>query len=374
MQDLFWGRRAGTALLLGTLASLAIAACGGGSGPTSTTDAAALLQETFGGSHVVSSGYLRFTVTVMPTGSRTLTGPITLSFGGPFESLGEGQLPKSNFNVSIRALGKTGSLAILSTGTTGDVTVQGTSYELPDATFQQLEGSFAQIASSPSSSSDQGTLAGLGIDPMRWLIDPTIVGKQTVGGADTTHIRAGINVQALLQDVNTFLERASALGASGAARIPSGISVASRTRIAGEVKNPSFDVWTGVSDKTIRRIAIKLTLPVSGRISTELGGLSSAGLGVDIEYADLNKPQRIEAPATVRPFGEFSAKLQSALATIQSTATGESAATSSGASGGSTASTGVPRTAITLRDYARCLQTAGQDISKMERCAKILNK
>ena len=91
-----------------------------------------------------------------PSGSSTLNGPITLSFGGPFQSLGKGKLPKSNFNVSISALGKTGSLGILSTGTTGYVTLQGTSYQLPAATFQKLESSFAALASSPGGGSGSG--------------------------------------------------------------------------------------------------------------------------------------------------------------------------------------------------------------------------
>ncbi len=34
-----------------------------------------------------------------------LTDPITLSFGGPFQSRGTGKLPASNFNISISALG-----------------------------------------------------------------------------------------------------------------------------------------------------------------------------------------------------------------------------------------------------------------------------
>ena len=36
-----------------------------------------------------------------------------------------------------------------------------------------------------------------------------------MGGAQTTHIHAGVNVPALLNDLNTLLERASSLGVSG---------------------------------------------------------------------------------------------------------------------------------------------------------------
>ena len=74
---------------------------------------------------------------------------------------------------------------------------------------------------------------------------------------------------------------------------------ASRQKIAGEIKNPKFDVWTGNSDKTIRKLAISLTVPVSGQISAALGGLSSAGIGLNVSYANLNQPQTISAPAVI---------------------------------------------------------------------------
>ena len=84
-----------------------------------------------------------------------------------------------------------------------------------------------------------------------------MVGTENVGGAQTTHIRAGVNVAALLTDLNTFLEKASSLGVSGAST-PQVRDPGSRpdSRIAGEVQNPSVDIWTGTSDKTVRRLAI----------------------------------------------------------------------------------------------------------------------
>ena len=128
------GLRGLAALLITGLACLALSACGS----SSSGDATNLLKQTFSGSHTVNSGTLNFALSVTPSGSSTLNGPITFSFGGPFQTLGPGKLPKSNFSVSISALGKTGSLAILSTGTNGYVTLSGTSYQLPAATFQKL--------------------------------------------------------------------------------------------------------------------------------------------------------------------------------------------------------------------------------------------
>jgi hypothetical protein len=344
------------------LAALAIAACGS----SSSGQAQDLLKQTFSGSHTVNSGNLGVDLTANPSGSSTIKGPITVTFGGPFDSLGTGRLPKSDFSVTINALGHTGSLGILSTGTAGYVKLSGTSYQLPETTFRQLESSFSSLASS-GGGSGSGTLGKLGINPLHWLMNPTIVGTESVGGTDTTHIRSGVNVQALLDDLNTFLGKASSLGVSGASKLPSSISPTTRARIANAVHQPQLDVWTGTSDKTLRKLAVGLTVPVTGQLSSLLGGLSSAQILFSLQYTNLNQPQTIVAPTKVAPYSEFQAKLQSFLSSVQSAIGGASA--SGGTTSGSTSSTG----ASSLNKYTQCLQSAGSNVTKMQQCAALLN-
>jgi hypothetical protein len=389
MHDRIRGLRPLCALAIAAIAALVVSACGSSSG---SGNASSLLNQTFTGSHNVNSGNLNFSVTVNPSGSSTLTEPITLSFGGPFQSLGTGKLPKSNFNVSISAQGQSGSLGILSTGTSGYVTLQGTSYQLPAATFRQLESSFVQLASSPGgNSSGSGTLSKIGIHPLDWLVSPTIVGTESVGGASTTHIRADVNVTSLLADLNTFLHKAGSLGVSGTAKLPSSISAAARSKIAAEIQHPTFDVWTGNKDKTVRKLQIKLTVPVTGQISTALGGLSSAQIGISMQYSDLNQPQTITAPTNIRPYSEFSAKLQSFLSAVQglasstgasgsassgsTTASGSPSATSATSATGSAgaATTGASGTSTQVQAYGQCLSAAHNDITKMQKCASLIN-
>ena len=342
-----------------------VAACGtstssGGSGGES---ASTLLTQTFTGTHRVNSGVLSLNLTVDPSGSSTLTGPISLSFGGPFQTRGEGKLPAEDFTISVRALGESGSIGLLSTGTAGYVTLEGTSYRLPAATFQKLASSFAQISSSGTSSGST-TLSSLGIDPLDWLTDPTIVGNETVGGTQTTHIRADVNVAALLVDANKFLVKAAS--ASGSTKFPTALSPATRRQIASEIKSPVVDLWTGSSDNTLRKLEINLTLPVSGKASTTLGGMNSAAFGLLLQYADLNQPQTVVAPTNLRPFSEFEAKVQSFVGALQ-TAFGATAPT------GSTAATGSAGSSAKLQGYGQCLQRAGTDVAKMQKCASLLN-
>jgi hypothetical protein len=278
------------------LCCLAIAGCGGGSG-----DAKKLVRETFSGQHKISSGVLDVQLTIDPAGSSTLHGPITLSFGGPFESLGPGRLPQSDFKLGVAGFGFAGSLGILSTGNAGYVTLKGIAYELPQASFQRLESSFA-AAAAPGGGGIFSRLEAA-------LTNPTVVGEEAIAGAKTTHIRAGINVAALLADVSGLLQRASSLGVSGTGALAGGVSAATQRRIAGLISNPTFDLWTGVSDRTLRRLQIGATVAVSGQIGQLLGS-RSVDLGLSIEYSSLNQPQTIAAPATVRPFSELAVRLR----------------------------------------------------------------
>jgi hypothetical protein len=373
MHDRIRGLPAVVVVLCAGLVAVGLAACGGSGGGSDA--ASSLLKQTFAGSHQVKSGNLAFTVTLNPSGSRTLTSPIVLSFGGPFQSRGSGQLPQSNFQISITEQGHTGQIGLLSTGKTGFVTLAGTSYQLPAASFQKLESSFAQLTTSSGTGSSSGSsaLSKLGIHPLSWLNNPSVVGAESVGGASTTHIRASVNVDVLLGDFSKFLQKASSLGVSGAGQIPTSLSPATRSRIAGEVQSPRFDVWTGNGDKTVRKLQVALTMPVTGQISTLLGGLSSARVGLSMQYANLNQPQTIQAPTNVRPYSEFSSKLQSFMSSIQgglvSSATG---ASSTGATGGS--STSAAGTAAAPQSYNACIQSAGQNVAAMQKCASLLTK
>jgi hypothetical protein len=364
------GLRPAAALVACAIATVLLAACGSSSG---SGNAQSLLKQTFGGTHKVNSGNLAFTVTVDPTGSSTITSPVVLSFGGPFQSLGTGKLPESNFQISLSEQGKKGSIGILSTGKNGYVTLSGASYQLPAASFQKLESSFASV--SGSSSAKSSGLGGLGIDPLKWLKDPSIVGKEDVGGTSTTHIRATIDVRALLADLNTFLQsKASSLGG----KVPSRISPATVAKISSEVASPRFDVWTGDGDKTVRKLQLQLTLPVSGQIATLLGGLRSAQIGLTMAYAGLNQPQTISAPTNVRPYTEFTTKLQSFVAVVQSLTSGASAAatspsTTTPSAAGDTSTTGAAA-ASGGASYSACVVAAGTDITKMQQCASLLGK
>ena len=306
-----WLRRG--VLLSAVVAAIGLAACGSssGGGSGSSGNAQTLLKQTFASGKPVKSGVLGISFTLNPSGSSTFTTPISFSINGPFQSRGTGQLPQSNFTIAISALGRKGQLGIVSTGTSGYVTLSGAAYQLPSADFQRLESGFSSVG---GSSQGGGGLSGLGINPQHWLTNASVVGSDTIGGTDTTHIRAGVNVTALLQDLNTLLGKASSTAGT---KLPSSIPPATRQKVAAAIKHATVDVWTGKSDKVLRKLSLNLNVPVTGRLSTLAGGMTSAGIGFTLQYSDVNQPQTVSAPANVQPYSQFTAKLRSVLTGIQ---------------------------------------------------------
>ncbi len=65
------------------------------------------------------------------------------------------------------------------------MTLDGNAYRLPAGDVQKIASSFS------SAGSGGGTPAKLGIDPLHRVTNPTIVGTETMGGAETIHIRRG---------------------------------------------------------------------------------------------------------------------------------------------------------------------------------------
>ena len=101
-----------------------------------------------------------------------------------------------------------------------------------------------------------------------------------------------------------------------------------------------------------------------------------------MQYSDLNQPQHITAPSTVRPFSEFQAKLAAFVQALQGAASGalgSGGAPSGGAStasapsaGSSTGSGSSAGSSSSVQKYGQCIQQAGGDVSKMQKCAALL--
>ena len=179
-------------------------------------------------------------------------------------------------------------------------------------------------------------------------------------------------MSALLADLGTFLGKASSLGVPDASKISTSISPATKAKILAEVRSPSVEIWTGTADRTLRKLALSLTIPVTGALSSELGGLKSAVLSLDILYQNLNQAQSITAPADVKPYSQFESQVQALVAAIRSAVSGSLAGAAT-APAGAGAATAAPASGGVPSAYSQCITAAGNDFKQMYKCAPLLS-
>ena len=360
--------RALIAALAVVIGALVLSACGGGgnnssssSGSSSGNDANSLIDQTFSGSHAVKSGKADVEVNVNLKGSGS-PGPISIKLGGPFASQGSKALPKFDFALTATVQGQSFNAGLVTDGNSAAVKFQGTTYSIPANIFSQFKSGFTQAESqAPKSGSGGPSLKDLGIDPLKLVSNPKIVGDETIGGADTTHISSQINIDQLLSTIDTLLGKAGSLGVPTAgAGVPTHLTDSEKQKVKDAVKSATIDIWTGKSDHTFRKLELKTSIaPSSG------GG--SADVSLSIQLSDLNQPQTITVPSGGKSINDLLSQfggLGGALGGLGGSS--GSSGSGSGSSGGGGAST------QKLQKYESCIQKAGTDLTKAQKCASLL--
>jgi hypothetical protein len=352
------------AVLLLALFALILGACGGsdeegGTSASSDDDVTSLLEKTFTGEKQMDSGKLamNFTLEAQGEGSEQLQGPVKVSLEGPFDATDQESMPKFALEASLQGAGQNLQAGATSTGDKGFVSFQGTQYAVADQVFQQFKTQYQQAreqAESQQGQDQQQSLATLGMDPRKWLVDPKTDGEAQVGDTDTVKITAGIDMNALLDDANKALESAAALGATQGQQIPERLTEEQRREVTELIKDPRIELYTGKDDSILRRLVLSLGIDVP-----DSGGTGT--MGMDISITDLNEPQDIEEPSDAQPFDQLLQQLGGLGALGAASGSGSSGgAEGGGAAGGD------------FEAYSKCLEKAGNDVDKARECADLL--
>jgi hypothetical protein len=346
------------ALVLCAFALVGVTACGGGSSDKSAAD---VLKDTFGADHPIKSGRLDVGLKLNLSGLSGVNGPVDIRLRGPFKSNGGRRIPAFDFDLSLAASGTTFTAGAVSTGDAGFVKFQGSTYDLGKDLFERFRKGYEDAAKQSGTSKDSGpSLKSLGIDPQRWLRNPVKVGEEDVGGTKTVHVKAQVDVAALLQDVDTVLRKAGNLGVKNAS-VPQGLSAAERRQVQDAIKTTAFDVWSGKDDGTLRRLRVAVSFDAPKGTSSKTGALSKGDVALDVTIADLNKDQTINPPSGTKPLSDLTSQLSGVLGTASGSGSSGSGSSSSGASTSSS-------------KYLDCLQSAGSDLAKVQRCQDLLGQ
>jgi hypothetical protein len=350
-------------LLLAALLAVVVAGCGGDSGSSASSDTSVdeLLKQTFSGQKKVDSGKLDLSLKIdVQGGSSQVQGPITLSLSGPFQTQGKGKLPKFDIDAAFEGSGQSLKAGVTSTGDKAFVNFQGTEYAVSDQVFQQFKAGYEQAQKQSADKGNQQSLATLGIDPRRWLTDAKNAGEAKVGDTDTIKITGGVDVNKLLDDVNTALEKARNLGVQGSDSLPEKLTDKQKQQAADAIKDLSVEIYTGKDDTTLRRMVVNMG--VDAKDSS--GGATTGTLTLDFSLLDLNEDQTIEAPSGAKPFDQLLGQLGGL---------GLGGSGSSGSGSGSSGSGGSGASADDLKKYSDCVTAAGSDTAKAQKCADLLS-
>jgi hypothetical protein len=339
-------------LLLG---AWGLASCGGGGSDRESVEN--LLDTAF--STPIHSADLKLDAQIELKG--LLADPIKLEAEGPFRT-NKGKLPSADIELRVGSGGgQTISSGVLTTGDRVFVKFQDVYYEQPAAQVRKTNESIARNAKKGGQS-----LSELGLDPRSWIAEAKDKGDANAAGADTRHVSGTLDVEQLMRNINDFVSRsASALG--GGRKSSPRLTAADIRELAGAVKNPSFDVYVGKNDNTIRRVSARIEFNVPEADRAGLGGLTGGSIVFSVELRNVNGNQKIEAPARSRPLSRLTNSLGGALGAL-----GAGSATPDDSGSGSDSGSDDSSDSEFQR-YAKCLDKAkSDDTEQLQRCADLL--
>jgi hypothetical protein len=302
--------------LLGVIVCVGmLAACGGSPG-----SAESLLQDTFAGHTQIESGNVNLSFEVSAAGQSTATKSLAVRLGGPFQNAGSGKLPHFALTLQLSAAGHTLDAGATSTGSALFVQIAGTWFSTPQSTYQALQQGYAEATKNASTAKTRSTFSSLGIEPGRWLSNPTKVGTATVAGAQTVHLTADVDVPAFLEDVSKLSQAGGALALGsvpGASTAAGALSSTAIKELGKSIKSAHVDVYTGQGDHLLRRLEVSAVVSGTPQTQALLGGLTTADVKVLLEFSGLNEPQAIAAPSNPQSPSQLLPALQQLVGALQ---------------------------------------------------------
>ncbi|MGI8749979.1 MAG: hypothetical protein ACR2J6_05415 [Thermoleophilaceae bacterium] len=366
-------RRAAVVLLAIAVVAGAAAVSGCGSGSAGNdADATDLLSRAF--HKPIESADVNLDGELKIDGLRSLDKPVRIQASGTYVAGGD-TIPKVDLDLKIGAQGQGQSVqtGFLSTGGRAFLKFGGEYYEQPAADVAQAN---RRLRRHKGKSSDKNAL---GIDPASWIRDAKMQDEEKVGGVQTDHVTARIDVKKLLGDLNRLARKGT--NAVGGQTTPQPLSPKDLGQAADTVKDPSFDIYVGKDDGLVHRMSANLGLSVPESDRSRANGITGGSLRFSLDLTKANGGQTIEAPAKSRPIGDLSKKLGGAAALgalgggaqgITPTTPPTPGTTTPAPSGGGTMATPGP---TAFKRYRACLDKAKPgDTQALSRCSALLSR
>jgi hypothetical protein len=334
----------GRLFLLLSLSVALIAGCGDAQvePASSRTDVNTLLRDTFRNLEQVKSANLSAKLAVDGAGES-----VSASLNGPFQSQGKNKLPKVQLNAKLQGGGQNFSAGVTWLGDKGYVNLQGTDYEVSGLVAKQFQAGYEEGVKQQKKGGDEALL--LGIDFSKWLKNGRNEGEAKVGDTDTIKLTGEADVAQVIADVQRIAAKARTLDLPGTEDVPAKLTPEEEKEIVDSVKKFAIEVYTGKEDRILRRLVVNADLQ-------DQASKDTAHLVFDLTLNAVGEDQDFTAPKDAKPFSELLKAAKALNNSLGST-------TSDGASSSGPAD---------IDKYAKCIDEAQGDTSKMQKCADLI--
>lgn len=157
-----------------------------------------------------------------------------------------------------------------------------------------------------------------GIDPNTWYTDLTVVGDETLGDVEVSHLSATMDVQKMFTDMFALIQNpafSEIMGDAAGAASDSGLSMPDATEteeiqatLEEMVESATVDMWIA-EDGSLRKmvIATGLNIPEDAGMS----GVSNVGVSVAVMLDAPDATIEVTAPASAKSIDELMTDLES---------------------------------------------------------------
>ncbi len=299
------------------------AGCGGSGAPAAGAETPqAILGSTLAASGDLASATGTFDVAVtldmdtseFPDEMKALVeNPITIK--GTFASDDEPQAVDAD--ISLGFGGESMNVAFRGAGATYWMRLNGQWYETPADMMEGMDQSEQMQAKMDEM---MKLITDLGVDPVTWMKDATLVGEEKLDGVETYHIKGTPDVAKMLVDVigltqseefvtmmGEAMDSAGGLGLDSMVPSPDELQEA-QGMVAELFKDLVVELWVGKDDSLPRKMAMSATImPPAGE---DTQGINTIGITATISFENVNKPVSVEAPESPLPFADLEKALQ----------------------------------------------------------------
>lgn len=266
------------------IAVAGLTACGESENPDE------VISKAFNEPHTYDSGRLDAKISLKGAGLAG-DGGLSLGLQGPWKTSGKGKVPSFEMDAELGLGGRDVRVRLISDGKAAWVDFSGLSYALPQAVFDGFESAYTGSAAGRQGGA--GLLDRLGFSPGRWIKSPEVVGDEKVGGVETVHVKADIDVRRLTSDLVSLLAAANSAG-GGLLQIP-GLDDKAREQLGGAVDQAEFNLWAGTDGGEIRKVTVVVR-------TRSVGPLPPLAVDFSVELTALNEPQEITIPKNAQSF------------------------------------------------------------------------